>query len=139
MDALAEVFASGAVGVLSDLVSLLVLASTMLFIEEAGVAAVVHAGARHPAVIWLQRRYRKANHCVREELSQLNADFQENLQGLEVVQMWAAETVNSARFLRTGKITAALNGTIFYDSSISAFLEWVALAAIALVLAHGRW
>ena len=33
VDALAEVFGSGAVGVLNDLVSLLVLASTMLFIE----------------------------------------------------------------------------------------------------------
>ena len=32
-----------------------------------------------------------------------------------------------------------MNGTIFYDSSISAFLEWVALVAIALVLALGGW
>ena len=49
VDALAEVFGSGAVGVLNDLVSLLVLASTMLFIEwRLGAAAVVHAGARHP-------------------------------------------------------------------------------------------
>ncbi len=139
VDALAEVFGSGAVGVLNDLVSLLVLASTMLFIEwRLGLLLLFTQVPVTLAVLWLQRRYRKANYRVREELSQLNADFQENLQGLEVVQMYGRETVNSARFLRTGnQYRSAVNGTIFYDSSISAFLEWVALAAIALVLALG--
>ena len=137
--ALAEVFGSGAVGVLNDLVSLLVLASTMLFIEwRLGLLLLFTQVPVTLAVLWLQRRYRKANYRVREELSQLNADFQENLQGLEVVQMYGRETVNSARFLRTGMhYRSAVNGTIFFDSSISAFLEWVALAAIALVLALG--
>ncbi|MDA9699912.1 ABC transporter ATP-binding protein/permease [Synechococcus sp. AH-736-M02] len=139
VDALAEVFGSGAVGVLNDLVSLLVLASTMLFIEwRLGLLLLFTQLPVTLAVLWLQRRYRKANYRVREELSQLNADFQENLQGLEVVQMYGRETVNSARFLRTGMhYRSAVNGTIFFDSSISAFLEWVALAAIALVLALG--
>ena len=139
VDALAEVFGSGAVGVLNDLVSLLVLASTMLFIEwRLGLLLLFTQVPVTLAVLWLQRRYRKANYRVREELSQLNADFQENLQGLEVVQMFGRETVNSARFLRTGMhYRSAVNGTIFFDSSISAFLEWVALAAIALVLALG--
>ncbi len=139
VDALAEVFGSGAVGVLNDLVSLLVLASTMLFIEwRLGLLLLFTQVPVTLAVLWLQRRYRKANYRVREELSQLNADFQENLQGLEVVQMYGRETVNSARFLRTGMhYRSAVTGTIFFDSSISAFLEWVALAAIALVLALG--
>lgn len=139
VDALAEVFGSGAVGVLNDLVSLLVLASMMLFIEwRLGLLLLFTQVPVTLAVLWLQRRYRKANYRVREELSQLNADFQENLQGLEVVQMYGRETVNSARFLRTGMdYRSAVNGTIFFDSSISAFLEWVALAAIALVLAIG--
>ena len=91
-------------------------------------------------VLWLQGRYRKANYMVREELSQLNADFQENLQGLEVVQMYRREQVNSSRFARTGAAyRSAVNGTIFFDSSISAFLEWVGLGAVALVLALGGW
>ncbi|WP_390128578.1 ABC transporter ATP-binding protein [Synechococcus sp. HIMB2401] len=139
VDALAEVFGSGAVGVLNDLVSLLVLASTMLLIEwRLGLLLLFTQVPVTLAVLWLQRRYRKANYRVREELSQLNADFQENLQGLEVVQMYGRETVNSARFMRTGMhYRSAVNGTIFFDSSISAFLEWVALAAIALVLALG--
>jgi ATP-binding cassette subfamily B protein len=73
-----------------------------------------------------------------EELSQLNADLQENLQGLEVVQMFRREAVNSAAFARTTDgYRSAVTGTIFYDSAISAMIEWVALAAVALVLALG--
>ena len=55
-------------------------------------------------VITLQQRYRKANYRVREELSQLNADLQENLQGLEVVQMFRRERLNSERFGSTNAL-----------------------------------
>ena len=141
VDALAEVFGSGAVGVLGDLVSLLVIAVSMLLIEwRLGLLLLVTQLPVTLVIIWLQRRYRKANYRVREELSQLNADFQENLQGLEVVQMFRRETVNGDRFQRTGlAYRSAVNGTIFFDSSISAFLEWVSLGAVALVLALGGW
>ena len=141
VDALAEVFGSGAVGVLGDLVSLVVIAVTMLLVEWR--LGLLLLAAQIPVtfvILWLQRRYRKANYRVREELSQLNADFQENLQGLEVVQMFRREAVNGERFNTTGlAYRKAVNGTIFFDSSISAFIEWVALGAVALVLALGGW
>ena len=141
VDALAEVFGSGAVGVLGDLVTLLVIASSMLLIEwRLGLLLLFTQIPVTCMVLWLQRRYRKVNYTVREELSQLNADFQENLQGLEVVQMFRREAVNGARFARTGSAyRRAVNGTIFFDSSISAFLEWVSLGAVALVLALGGY
>ena len=71
-----------------------------------------------------------------EELSQLNSDFQENLQGLDVVQMFRRETFNSKVFI-LASLTKGQNGTIFYDSSISAFIEWISLAAVSMVLAIG--
>ena len=71
-------------------------------------------------------------------MSQLNSDFQENLQGLEVVQMFRRESFNSRKFSNTGDAyKKAVNGTIFYDSSISAFIEWISLAAVSMVLAVG--
>jgi ATP-binding cassette subfamily B protein len=139
VDALAEVFGSGAVGVLADLVSLLVIAITMVVIEwRLGLLLLLIQIPVTGGILWLQGRYRRANYRVREELGQLNADLQENLQGLEVVQMFRRESVNSARFAQTTALYRdALTGTIFYDSAISAFIEWVALAAVALVLALG--
>ncbi|WP_114991798.1 ABC transporter ATP-binding protein [Synechococcus sp. UW179A] len=141
VDALAEVFSTGAVGVLSDLVTLTVIAVTMLLIEwRLGLLLLVSQVPVTLIVLWLQARYRKANYRVREELSQLNADFQENLQGLDVVQMFRREAFNGARFQRTGlAYREAVNGTILFDSSISAFLEWVSLGAVAIVLALGGW
>ncbi|MFM7452708.1 MAG: ABC transporter ATP-binding protein [Cyanobium sp.] len=139
VDALAEVFGSGAVGVLADLVTLLVIAVTMLSIEWR--LGLLLLAAQVPVVfgmLWLQRRYRRENYRVREELSQLNADLQENLQGLEVVQMFRREAVNSQRFaVTTDRYRRAITGTILYESAISALIEWVALVAVAAVLALG--
>ncbi len=141
VDALAEVFGSGAVGVLADLVTLLVIAITMLLIEwRLGAFLLLAQVPVTFFVVWLQKRYRRANYRVREELSQLNADFQENLQGLEVVQMFRRENLNSENFNRVGlSYRSAVNGTIFFDSSISAFIEWISLFAVALVLSLGGW
>jgi ATP-binding cassette subfamily B protein len=139
VDALAEVFGSGAIGVLADLVTLVVIGVTMISIEwRLGLLLLLIQVPVTLGVVWLQRRYRLANYRVREELGQLNADLQENLQGLEVVQMFRRERVNSEAFARTTSgYRRAVTGTIFYDSAISAFIEWVALAAVALVLALG--
>ncbi len=141
VDALAEVFGSGAVGVLADIVSLFVIAVTMLLVDlRLGVLLLCTQVPVTLFIIWLQKRYRKANYRVREELSQLNADFQENIQGIEVVQMFRREVVNAKRFQRTGfDYRNAVNGTIFYDSSISAFIEWTSLVVVALVIALGGW
>jgi len=141
VDALAEVFGSGAVGVVADFVSLIVISLTMLSIDRG--LAILLLFTQIPVsyfIIWLQKRYRKANYQVREELSQLNSDFQENLQGLEVVQMFRREAFNSKKFSNTGvAYKKAVKGTIFYDSSISAFIEWISLAAVSLVLAVGGY
>ena len=141
VDALSEVFGSGAVGVIADFVSLIVISLTMLSIDKG--LAIILLSTQIPVsyfIIWLQKRYRRANYQVREELSQLNSDFQENIQGLEVVQMFRREEINSNKFSRTGEsYRKAVDGTIFYDSSISAFIEWISLAAVSFVLAIGGY
>jgi ATP-binding cassette subfamily B protein len=139
VEALAEVFGSGAVGLLGDLVSLVVISITMLMIEwRLGLMLIALQIPVTLGMLWLQRRYRRANYRVREELGQLNSDLQENLQGLEVVQMFRREGENSQRFRITNQAyRRAVDGVIFYDSAISAMIEWVSQAAIALVLAAG--
>ncbi len=141
VDALAEVFGSGAVGVLADLVSLVVVGVTMISIEwRLGLLLMASQIPVTLAIVWLQGRYRKVNYRVREELGGLNAELQENLQGLEVVQMFRRERENSRRFARgNDTYRRAVTGTILYDSAISAFIEWVSLVAVAVVLALGGW
>jgi ATP-binding cassette subfamily B protein len=139
VEALTELVGTGAIGVLADVVTLVVIATLMLSTEpRLGLMLLALQLPVGWLVIRLQQRYRLANYRVREELSQLNADLQENLQGLEVVQMFRREAYNSAAFARTNdRYRHAVDGTVFYDSAISALLEWVALVAIAVVLALG--
>ena len=141
VDALAEVFGSGAVGVLADFVSFFVISITMILIEwRLGFLLLITQIPVTFFILWLQKRYRKQNYKVREELAQLNANFQENLQGLEVVQMFRRQKLNGQNFLKTGNnYKNAVNGTIFYDSSISAFIEWISLAAVAVVISLGGY
>ncbi len=139
VDALAEVFGSGAIGVLADIVTFVVIATLMLSINRPlGLLLLALQVPITLLLISLQQRYRKANYRVREELGQLNSDLQENLQGLEVVQMFRRENLNSEKFAITNaKYRRAVDGTIFYDSAISSLLEWISLAAVSLVLAIG--
>ncbi|WP_036917138.1 MULTISPECIES: ABC transporter ATP-binding protein [unclassified Prochlorococcus] len=141
VDALSEVFGSGAVGVIADVVTLAVISITMVLIDlKLGILLLTTQIPVTLFILWLQQRYRKSNYRVREELSELNADFQENLQGIEVVQMFRRQSVNARRFNQTGiAYRNAVNSIIFYDSSISAFIEWVSLAVVALVIAIGGW
>ena len=67
VDALSEVFGSGAVGVIADFVSLIVISLTMLSIDKG--LAIILLLTQIPVsyfIIWLQKRYRRANYQVRE-------------------------------------------------------------------------
>ena len=123
---------------LADVVTLLVIATLMLTVEWRLALMLL---LLQPPLTWLVitlQRYRKANYRVREELSRTQRRPAGKPPGLEVVQMFRRERLNSERFGSTNALyRKAVNGTIFFDSSISALLEWVSLAAVALVLAVG--
>jgi ATP-binding cassette, subfamily B, multidrug efflux pump len=139
VDALGDVFATGAIGIVSDLFLILVLLGTML-LQEWRLALMLLAMLLPVTalIIYFQQQYRIANYKAREELSALNADLQENISGINVVQLFRRERFNAELFRTINKrYVSALDSTIFYDSAVSATLEWIALVAIAGVLALG--
>ncbi|WNC53566.1 MULTISPECIES: ABC transporter ATP-binding protein [unclassified Thermosynechococcus] len=136
VDALGDVFATGAVGVLSDVFSMLVVILTMFFIDRLLATLLLALVLPITAlIIYFQHRYRVANYKSREELSLLNADLQENIVGITVVQLFRREAFNSQLFRRRNqRYIKEVDRTIFYDSAVSATLEWIAFVAIAGVL-----
>ena len=91
-------------------------------------------------IIYFQQQYRKANYRAREKLSELNAALQENIMGIEVVQMFRRERFNAESFRVTNEqYVQAIDKTIFHDSAVSSTLEWIALVAIAGVLWLGGY
>jgi ATP-binding cassette subfamily B protein len=136
VDALGDVFSTGAVGIITDLVSILVLLVVMFTMQWQ--LALMLLALLLPVtwlIIYFQQQYRKANYKAREHLSELNAALQENIAGINVVQLFRRERFNAELFRETNqKYVGAVDKTIFYDSSVSATLEWISLVAIGGVL-----
>ncbi len=136
VEALGDVFSTGAVGIVSDLFTLLVIAVVML--SQRWDLGLLLIGLVIPIgllVGWLQKRYRDANFRVREELSRLNSWLQENILGVSIVQLFRREQVNSDRFREINhRYIQEVDQTIFYDSALSAILEWVSWLAVATLL-----
>ncbi|MEM9904442.1 MAG: ABC transporter ATP-binding protein, partial [Cyanobacteria bacterium P01_D01_bin.44] len=141
VNALGDVFSTGAVGIVSDFFTLLVSAITMLLIEwRLGLLLIFLLLPVSALIVYFQQQYRRANYQAREQLSVLNANLQENIAGIDVVQLFRRERFNAELFRKTNqKYINAVDTTIFYDSAVSATLEWVALVAIAGVLALGGY
>jgi ATP-binding cassette subfamily B multidrug efflux pump len=139
VEALGEVFSSGAIGIVSDLFSILVIAIFMFTLQwQLALMLVLMMIPITAVIVYFQHQYRLANYTTREELSDLNSQLQENLTGIGVVQLFRRERFNSELFRVTNKLyIKAVDTTIFYDSAVSATLEWIALVAIAAVLWMG--
>lgn len=139
VEALGDVFSTGAVGIFSDLFSITVIVIFM-FTQQWQLALLLLLLLLPVTglIIFFQYRYRRANYKAREELSALNSNLQENMMGIGVVQLFRRESFNAQLFRQINqRYVRQLDYTIFYDSAVSATLEWIAFVAIAAVLCLG--
>ena len=136
VEALGDVFATGAVGVLSDLVTIATIAIFMFLLRwDLALLLVALVIPVTVLIVYFQHEYRKANFKARDRLSELNSILQENIIGANIVQLFRREKFNSAQHFQVNKQYAdEVNRTVFHDSAVSATLEWIALVAIAGVL-----
>ena len=139
VDALGDVFSTGAVGIITDLFSMLVLVLVMFTMQwQLALLLLVLLLPVTWLIIYFQQQYRRANYKAREHLSELNATLQENISGINVVQLFRRERYNAELFRSTNqRYISAVDKTIFYDSAVSATLEWISLVAIGGVLCLG--
>jgi ATP-binding cassette subfamily B protein len=136
VDALGDVFSTGAIGVVSDLLTMLVIIAVMFSLQwQLALLLLVLLFPVTGLIIYFQQQYRMANYRSREELSALNSTLQENIVGINVVQLFRREKFNAELFKQINfRYVKEVDRTIFFDSAVSATLEWIALAAIAGVL-----
>ncbi|NJO73738.1 MAG: ABC transporter ATP-binding protein [Leptolyngbyaceae cyanobacterium RM1_406_9] len=136
VDALGDVFSTGAIGIVSDLFSMLVITVIMFTRQwQLALMLVLMLIPVTGLTIFFQHQFRIANYKAREELSALNSTLQENIVGIGVVQLFRREQFNSELFRTINRrYVTEVDKTIFYDSAVSATLEWIALVAIGGVL-----
>ena len=136
VESLGDVFSTGAVGIVSDLLSMVVIVGLMFSIQWQLASLLIFI--LFPItwlIIYFQQRYRRANYKTREELSVLNSQLQENIVGINIVQLFRREKFNVELFRAANqRYIKEVDISIWYDSAVSATLEWVGLIAIAGVL-----
>ena len=122
VEALGDVFSTGAIGIISDIVSMLVLAIAMFLLQwQLALLLIAMLLPVTWLIIYFQQQFRKANYKAREKLSELNANLQENISGINVVQLFRREQFNSDLFRKINrKYIRAIDKTIFSDSGVSA-------------------
>lgn len=139
VESLTEMFASGLVALVGDLVKLVFIVVT-IFLIDAKLALFSLASA--PVlftVAWLFRRVvREAFRDIRTRLSRLNSFLQENLSGVRIVQAFAQERLAAARFDQLNHDYRKANArAIGADAALYAIVEAVGSFAIAGLLWHG--
>lgn len=94
VNALGDVFSTGAIGIFSDMFSIVVSVVIMLLIDwRLGLMLMFLLVPVTGIIVYFQQQYRKANYQAREELSALNSNLQENIAGIEVVQLLDRKSV----------------------------------------------
>ncbi|MGK7889433.1 MAG: ABC transporter ATP-binding protein [Leptolyngbyaceae cyanobacterium] len=139
VEALGDVFSTGAIGIVGDLFSMLVIVAAM-FLRDWRLASLLLLMLLPVTVliVYFQQQYRKANYKAREELSILNSNLQENIVGVGIVQLFRRERFNAEMYRSINqRYVQQVDRTIFFDSAVSATLEWISLVAIAGVLWQG--
>ena len=139
VEALGDVFSTGAVGIISDVVYILVITITVFTIQwQLATLLILMFLPITALIIYFQHQYRNANYRSREELSALNSMLQENVAGINIVQLFRRENFNNNLFRNINqRYLKQIDQTIFYESAVSATLEWISLVAIAGILALG--
>ena len=136
VDAINEMFASGALNAFGDLLRLVVIVVVMLSLNwkmsllAFAVLPVVAIG-----VNWTRRRIRDAFREIRVKTARMNTYLNEQISGMAVVQAYARERRAAEEFdAINAAYRAANNRSIVYDASLDAAIEMVSSVCIAVIL-----
>jgi len=136
VDAVGELFASGVLNAIGDLVSLIGIVTMMLILD---VRMSLIAFAALPvvgAVVWYVRgRARQAYRNIRVKTARLNAFLNEQVSGMSVVQAYARESSMASEFDDINvEYRNANKQSVFYEAVLDAAIEMVGTVCIASIL-----
>jgi len=137
--ALGELFSSGLVVVLGDLVVLVGIAIAMLLLEPAlGLATLATVPLLIASAVYFQSRIRTAYRLVRQRIARLNATLAENISGMKIIQMYRREPERAAGFvvLNASHRDAQLD-TLFYHAVFTPVVTLINGLTIVIVLLLG--
>jgi ATP-binding cassette subfamily B protein len=139
VDALGEMFASGALNAMGDLVALTGIVVMMVVLDW---RLSLIAFAALPLVLlivsYVRTRSRIAYRDIRGRMARLNAFLNEQVSGIAVVQAFAREAETAREFDEVNDAYRDANKrSIFYEAILDAAIEMVSTLCIASILFYG--
>ncbi|XYH98209.1 ABC transporter ATP-binding protein [Sorangium sp. So ce1128] len=136
VDAIGEMFASGALNAFGDLLRLAVIIVVMLSLDwRMSLLAFAAVPPVALGVNWTRRRIRDAFREVRSKTARMNAYLNEQVSGMAVVQAYAREERSAEEFDEiNAAYRSANNRSIVLDATLDAAIEMVSSVCIAAVL-----
>ena len=135
-ESLAEVFATGAVTILADVVVLIGIVSAMLLMDvKLTLFAFITLPVLVALVIFMQRKARVAFRSVRALLARINAFLAEHLSGMSVVQAFVQQERTSDEFEDLNRQYRDANrDAILVDSALFSIVEALGTFIVAILI-----
>jgi len=139
VEAISEMFASGIVSIVGDMVTLLGVVIVMLSLDwRLALVTLSVVPVLFAVATFFRLRGRDAYRAVRIRIARLNGYLQENLQGMAVVQLFRRERAHWEEFRRiNADYRRALFRRTTYDALLYAFVETIGSIALGLLLWFG--
>jgi ATP-binding cassette subfamily B protein len=141
VDALNELFTSGIIDVLGDVVMIFAIIAMMLWMDwQLTLVTLITVPMLFGATTWFRKHARRGYDMVRTRVARLNAFLQEHISGAQSVQIFNAEEKSRQQFHvinddhRNANVT-----TIFYYAIFFPLVDLIGAVGVALVIWFGGW
>jgi ATP-binding cassette subfamily B protein len=139
VEALSDVFATGAITVIADVLTIVAVVGMMLWLD---VRLTLFAFLVVPPLVIMagvmQRYARVSFREVRKHIARINAFLSEHIGGMGVVQTFRQEARTASEFTQLGsEFRDANRDAIFYDAVLFAAVEAIGTCAVALLVWYG--
>jgi ATP-binding cassette, subfamily B, multidrug efflux pump len=141
VDALNELFTSGVIDVLGDLVIILAIVGMMFYLDwKLALISLLTIPLLFAATNWFRKRARIGFDKVRTRNAKLNAFLQEYISGAQTVQLFNAERRAQKRFAEINDDYRNANiETIYYYSIFYPMVDFIGTIGIALIIWFGGY
>lgn len=141
VDSLNELFTSGVIDVLGDLVIIFAIIGMMFWMDwRLAIVSLVTVPLLFLATNWFRKHARRGYDLVRTRLAKLNAFLQEHISGAQTVQLFNAEAKVQQRFHDINDDYRNANiETIYYYAIFYPLVDFIGAVGIAVVIWFGGY
>ena len=141
VDSLNELFTSGVIDVLGDVVVIVAIIAIMLYMDvRLTFVTLLTVPMLFAATTWFRKHARRGYDRVRTRLARINAFLQERFSGAQTVQIFNGEAKSQAEFHRINDDHRTANiETIFYYAVFFPLVDLIGAIGVALIIWYGGY